>query len=191
MNPLRGGGRRGGRFGGWKPGGRLDSAGAEVAGKKGGQGALGEAQSATDPARVLRGQDAEATLQATESEDRLQAPADSRGPITTTPTASDEVRSGHTRDTLDPDNKSAGQSARTGDNDSSMSEESHCRLSGLGKRLRHLFVDWCVEYEAWTCLSHFPRPRLDRQTRCGRATGTQRVTRYQIVQRQGLLPNNK
>jgi hypothetical protein len=34
------------------------------------------------------------------------------------------------------------------------------------------------------------RPRLDRQTRCGRARGTQRVTTYPIVQRQGLLPSN-
>ena len=36
-----------------------------------------------------------------------------------------------------------------------------------------------------------PKPRLDRQTRCGKATATERGTRYPIVQRQGLVPNNK
>jgi len=105
---------------------------------------LGESQAATDPVYGLGGQDAEATLQATESEDRLQAPAVRRDSITIAPTASDEVRSGHTRYALEPDNNLAGQSARAGDNNSSMNEEYQYRLSGLGKRLCHLFVDWCV-----------------------------------------------
>jgi hypothetical protein len=131
-------------LGGGSQGGRTDSAEAEAAGMTGGQGALGESQAATDPVYGLRGQDAEATLQSTESEDRLQAPTVRRDSITIAPTASDEVRSGHTRYALEPDNNLAGQSARSGDNNSSMNEEYQYRLSGLGKRLCHLFVDWCV-----------------------------------------------
>ncbi len=75
----------------------------------GGQGALGEPQAATDPVLGLRGQDAEVTLQATEFEDQLQAPAVRRDSITIAPTTSEGVRSGHTRYALEPDNNLAGQ----------------------------------------------------------------------------------
>ncbi|MFN9905410.1 MAG: hypothetical protein ACK56F_04700, partial [bacterium] len=105
----------------------------------GGQGALGESQAATDPVLGPRLLDAEATLQATEFEDRLQAPAGRRDSITIAPATSEGVRSGHNRYAPEPDNLT-GQSARAGDNTPSRNVEHHYRLSGLGRRLRHLFA---------------------------------------------------
>ena len=178
MNPFRGpsagaegpippppdGGRGGGGgeeegLGGGNQGGRTDSAEAEAAGVPGGQGALGVPQAATDPVLGPRRRDAEATLQATEFEDRLQAPAVRRDSITIAPATSVGVRRGHNRSAPEPDNNLAGQSTGAGDNNSSGNADHHFRLSGLGRRLRHLFVDWCVEYEAWMCLSHFGDPQ--------------------------------
>ena len=125
----------------------------------GGRGALGEPQAAMDPVLGLRCQDEEVTLQATAFENRLQAPAGRRDSITIAPATSDGVRSGHNRYAPEPDNNLTGQSARAGDNTPSRNVEHHYRLSGLGRRLRHLFADWCVEHEAWMCLSHFGDPQ--------------------------------
>ena len=146
-------------MGGGNQGGRTDSAEAEAAGVPGGQGALGVPQAATDPVLGPRRRDAEATLQATEFEDRPQAPAVRRDSITIAPATSVGVRRGHNRSAPEPDNNLAGQSTGAGDNNSSGNADHHFRLSGLGRRLRHLFVDWCVEYEAWMCLSHFGDPQ--------------------------------
>ena len=61
-------------------------------------------QAATDPVLGPRRLDAEATLQATEFEDRLQAPAGRRDSITIAPATSEGVRSGHNRYAPEPDN---------------------------------------------------------------------------------------
>jgi hypothetical protein len=96
---------------------------------------LGESQAATDPVLGPKHLDAEAKLQATKFEDRLQASAVRRDSITIAPATSEGIRSGHNRYAPEPDNNFVGQSARAGDNNLSRNVEHHYRLSGLGWNL--------------------------------------------------------
>jgi hypothetical protein len=138
--------------------------GAEVDGKGGGQGKFGGVAAATHPASVPAGLNLAEDLPAAVSVDRPLAPTDRSRSVYTEQPASATIPSDPTREALGPDNSFAGQSAGTISGDSPMGEEHHRRLSGLGKQLRQLFAEWCVEYEAWACLSHFGDPRrVDKQ----------------------------